>query len=94
MNKSKEEKVRKTLTFCLASMILASRSAGMTLPLKESRVTYLYHDYIQYIYIFALIFCIISVPLVRAQQDHVLGPKAQSSAGLLYRVVALWGVTH
>lgn len=24
-----------TLTFCLASMILASRSAGMTLPLKE-----------------------------------------------------------
>lgn len=24
-----------SLTFCLASMILASRSAGMTLPLKE-----------------------------------------------------------
>lgn len=40
-------KCKKTLTFCLASMILASRSAGITLPLKEykagNHISYLCH---------------------------------------------------
>lgn len=30
------------------------------------------------------------LPLICAQQDHVLSTKAQSSSSLLYGVVALW----
>lgn len=36
-------------------------------------------------------YCLNISPLVGAQQDHVLSTEAQSSSGLLYGIVALWG---
>lgn len=42
--KDETKTVTVTLTFCLASMILASRSAGMTLPLKEHHVIQVIHS--------------------------------------------------
>lgn len=73
-----------SLTFCLASMILASRSAGMTLPLEEQSASG------QSLKSLVLHFSCINIsPLVRAQQDHVLSAEAQSSSGLLDGIVAL-----
>lgn len=46
---------RKTPTFCLTSRILASRSAGMTLPLKTNQLSY-------------FIFCLFTFPLFRRLQ--------------------------
>lgn len=36
-------------------------------------------------------FCNDYKPLIRAEQDHVVGAEAQRSSSLLYGVVALWG---
>lgn len=72
-----------TFTFCLASRTLASKSAGITLPLEKMEAAGSEE-----------LICrehegAADRPFIRVQQDQVLGPKAQSCAGLLDGVVAL-----
>lgn len=84
--RAKTERV--TLTFCLASMILASRSEGMTLPLKEHAASH-YSSNFPHSLCYPPLPPMSSPPLICVQQDHVLGTKPQSSSSLLYGVVAL-----
>lgn len=76
-------------TFCLASITLASKSAGITLPLEKTKAAE--SDARSSSVGSKKAAGAVGKPFIRVQQDQVLGPEAQSCAGLLDGVVALQG---
>lgn len=77
-----------TFTFRLTSITLASKSAGMTLPLEKKKACVI-PDICCCSRMCACCGPSINKPLVCVQKDQVFCPKAQSCAGFLDGIVAL-----